>query len=333
MMKRLIFRQGLLLLITAILAVSAGWYAHTWYVRHYEDHAQRRIIIKGYEFTSPLLDVELPEGLTIDNEPHPFKYKIVSFIKKKIASGQAREVSVYYRDLHDGPWFSINKDIEFNPASMMKVPVMVAWLKRAEKDSTVLTRRIKYEESKNRVPEQYTKPAHTLAPAQTYSIDELLHYMMNYSDNKATSLLYNALSDKELGDVLDSMDINNNPNEEGNSLTVHGYSGFFRILYNAAYLNREMSEKALRLLSLQDFPQGIAAGVPKGIKVAAKFGEIVPENKSEDIQLHEFGIVYHPQSHYILGVMTRGHDFAAQAEIIRDISKMIYREVDSSIRN
>ena len=40
--------------------------------------------------------------------------------------------------------------------------------------------------------------------------------MMNYSDNKATSLLYKALSDKELGDVLDSMDVNNNPNEEGN---------------------------------------------------------------------------------------------------------------------
>lgn len=105
------------------------------------------------------------------------------------------------------------------------------------------------------------------------------------------------------------------------------------ILYNAAYLNREMSEKALQLLSLQDFRLGIAAGVPKGIKVAAKFGEIVPENKSEDIQLHEFGIVYHPKGHYILGVMTRGRDFAAQAGVIRDISAMIYTEVDSSIRN
>jgi beta-lactamase class A len=332
-MKRLIVRQGFLLLTAAILAGSAGWYAHSWYTRHYENHAERWVVSHKYEFTSPLLDVELPEGFNVDHEPLPFKYKVVAFVKEKIESRQASDISVYYRDLHDGPWFGINHKIEFNPASMMKVPVMVAWLKRAEKNPAILKRRMKYVELKNSIPEQFTKPALTLAPGQSYSIDELLRYMMNYSDNKATALLYKALSDEELGDVLDNMDINNNPHEEGNFLTIHGYSGFFRILYNAAYLNRDMSEKALQLLSLQDFPMGIAAGVPKGIKVAAKFGEIVSENKNEDIQLHEFGIVYHPKGHYILGVMTRGHDFAAQAEIIRDVSKMIYSEVDSSTRN
>jgi len=211
---------------------------------------------------------------------------------------------------------------------------VIAWLKRAERDPNVLTRKMKYDEAQNPVPEQYTKPVRSLVSGQSYTVDELLQYMMNYSDNKATSLLFNALSAQELGYVLDNMDINNNPNEEGNSLTVHGYSGFFRILYNAAYLNRDMSEKALRLLSLQDFPLGgIAAGVPKGIRVAAKFGEFVPENRNSEIQLHEFGIVYHPKGHYILGIMTRGHDFAAQADIIREISKIIYSEVDASIRN
>jgi hypothetical protein len=184
----------------------------------------------------------------------------------------------------------------------------------------------------NSIPQQYTKPAREIVPGQSYTIDQLLHYMLNYSDNKATSLLFKALSERELADVLDSMDVNNNPNEDGNSLTAHGYSGFFRILYNAAYLNREMSEKALQFLSLEDFPQGIAGGVPKGIKVAAKFGEVVPENKNEDIQLHEFGIVYHPKNHYILGIMTRGHDYNGQAEILRDISRMIYSEVDSALK-
>jgi hypothetical protein len=83
---------------------------------------------------------------------------------------------------------------------------------------------------------------------------ELLHYMLGYSDNNATFLLYHALSGKELDDVLDGMDTENHPNDTGNSISVHGYSGFFRILYNASYLNREMSEKALELLSEEDFP-------------------------------------------------------------------------------
>ena len=263
-MQRSIVRQAFLFTLIAVAAGSAGWYAHEWHARHSENRKHRWVASRGYEFTSPLLDVELPEGITIDAEPQPFRYKVAAFVKKVEESGQANQVAVYYRDLHDGPWFCINPDIEFNPASMMKVPVMVAWLKRAEKNPIVIKRRIKYEKSKNPVPEQYTKPARTLIDGQSYSVDELLHYMMNYSDNRATSLLYKALGDEELGDVLDNMDINNNPGEEGNSLTIHGYSGFFRILYNASYLNREMSEKALRLLSLDDFPQGIAAGVPGG---------------------------------------------------------------------
>jgi hypothetical protein len=155
---------------------------------------------------------------------------------------------------------------------------------------------------------------------------------MNYSDNKATSLLIKSLGENEINDILAHMDVNYSPNEDGNIITIHGYSGFFRILYNAAYLNREMSEKALQLLSMQDFPLGIVAGVPKGIRVAAKFGEIVPESKNQDIQLHEFGIVYHPKSPYIIGIMTQGRDFAAQTAIIQEISKMIYSNVDSSIR-
>ena len=332
-MDRNTFQRITIYLATIVLLFGSGWYARGWWHSPGDRNATRRIMAQGFRFTSPLLDVELPEGLNIRREPIPFKYKIESFIKERIRAGRAKQVAVYYRDLHDGPWFGINSTIEFNPASMMKVPVMIAWLKRAEKDPAVLKRRMKYEASNDPVPEQYTKPALALEPGQSYSIEELLRYMMNYSDNKATSLLYKASSNKELGEVLDNMDINNNPNEEGNFLTVHGYSGFFRILYNASYLNREMSEKALQLLSLQDFPLGISAGVPEGIKVAAKFGEIVPANKNEDVQLHEFGVIYHPKNHYILGIMTRGHDFAHQAEVIRDISKLIYSEVDSSMRN
>jgi len=330
-MKRLHVRHILLFVIAALLAGCAGWYAHIWYSLHTNAHASRRVALKGYEFTSPLLDVELPKGVNIDSEPIPFKYIIEAYIKKAVDSGQARNVAVYYRDLHDGPWFGIHEDMEFNPASMMKVPVMIAWLKRAEKTPLVLRQKMTFRASDRPVPQPYTKPAQEIESGKSYTVDELLRYMMNYSDNKATSLLYKTLNDKELADVLDSMDVNNNPRDEDNFISVHGFSGFFRILYNAAYLNREMSERALQLLSLQDFPLGIAAGVPKGTKVAAKFGEIVPEHGGGDVQVHEFGIVYHPHRPFILGIMTRGADFTKQAGIIREISRIVYIEVDSSI--
>jgi beta-lactamase class A len=112
-------------------------------------------------------------------------------------------------------------------------------------------------------------------------------------------------------------------------MTVHGYSGLFRILYNASYLNRDMSEKALKLLSLQDFPQGIVAGVPKGVVVSSKYGETAEGPSEKFKQLHEFGIVYHPKHRYIIGVMTRGNDFSLMAQVIQGVSKIVYNEVDA----
>jgi len=256
--------------------------------------------------------------------------KVKVFVQRQIDAGRARDVSVYYRDMLDGPWFGINETVEYNPASMMKVPVMIAWLKRAEKDPHALARSFTYDGKVDMSAMQSIKPARTISPGRSYTVEELLHYMLSYSDNNATTLLYAGLNPTELNDVLDKMDVENKAKDDANSVTVHGYSGFFRILYNASYLNREMSEKALRLLSLEDFPQGISAGLPKGIPVASKFGEYGQGIPGEDTQLHEFGIVYHPKGPYILGIMTRGHDMAIQTEIIKGISALVYAEVDSN---
>ncbi len=318
-------------LVAAILLFGAGWYAHGRFYCQYKLQKDRRVVAQGFRFTSPLLDVELPEGVVIGDEPIPFKYKIKAYIQRQTDAGKVHAVAVYYRDLHDGPWFGINEKTEFNPASMMKVAVMIAWLKRAERDPRALARTFAYDGSNDRGGVQNIPPTLTIAPGRRYTVEELLRYMMNYSDNNATALLYEAMNPAELNAVLDGMDVNNNPNDDGNSITIHGYSGFFRILYNASYLNREMSEKALYLLSLQDFPQGIVAGVPQGIPVAAKFGEVAQGSHGGDRQLHEFGIVYHPTRPYILGIMTEGHDYDRQKEILRDISRLIYAEVDSAV--
>jgi beta-lactamase class A len=238
-------------------------------------------------------------------------------------------MSVYYRDLMDGPWFGVNEHRKYDPASMMKVPVMIAWLKRAERDPRVLQESFTFDESAYPGSWQRLPPDRTLAQGGRYTVDQLLRYMLAYSDNRAMWLLFGALKPEELNDVLDSMDVTNDPDDTSNSMSVLGYSGFFRILFNASYLNREMSEKALELLALQDFPQGIIAGVPRGVTVASKFGETSPAQRGGEAQLHEFGIVYAPSGPYILGIMTVGHDQSAQAGVLRDLSALVYEEVAS----
>jgi len=325
-------RNGLLYLLAVVLSVGVGWQGHAWYHTHSDtQRCVRGIPQKGFRFTSPLLDVELPEGMSIRNEPIPFKYKIKSYVEHLENNKRVKHVAVYYRDLSEGPWFGIDAEREFDAASMMKVPVMIAWLKRAEKNPKVLQRVFFYDGKLDMSAWQSIKPSQTLSTVVGYQVEELLHFMINYSDNNATKILYDDLSADEISDVLDNMDVTTNPYDYTNLVSLHGYSGFFRILYNAAYLNREMSEKALQLLALQDFPQGIAAGVPQGVPVAAKFGEHVSGNNGVEKQLHEFGIIYHPRGPYILGIMTEGDNFDRQAEVIRTISAMVYAEVGKGI--
>jgi beta-lactamase class A len=84
-----------------------------------------------------------------------------------------------------------------------------------------------------------------------------------------------------------------------------------------------MSEKALKLLTQTKYKDALYAGVPQHIEVAHKFGErqFLP---SQEKQLHDCGIVYHPQNPYLLCIMSRGQDFKKLSNIIKNISKATY---------
>jgi beta-lactamase class A len=328
--RRAATHGGVAVAVAAVFV--AGWYAHA-FTHRLRGGAERRVHGSGTRLVSPLLDVELPEGYDVRHEEIPFRYKVERYVRDQVRAGRVRDMSVYYRDLMDGPWFGVNEGRKYNPASMMKVPVMIAWLRRAERDPGVLQQSFVFELASYPGRPQSNPPEKTLAAGGRYTVDELLRYMLRYSDNRAMWLLYRALTAHELNDVLDSMDVMNDPGDEDNSISVHGYSGFFRVLFNASYLGREMSERALELLALQEFPKGMVAGVPKGVTVASKFGEWVPGARGEPLQLHEFGIVYHPAAGpYILGVMTVGDDWETQAAIIREVSALFYGELEAQAR-
>jgi len=148
--------------------------------------------------------------------------------------------------------------------------------------------------------------------------------MIAYSDNEAKNLLFLNLREDILDQVCADLNIAIlDFRTKEDFISIKDYASFFRILYNASYLNRKMSEKALEILTEVDFNEGLLAGLPRGIKVAHKFGE--RENAVTGVaQLHECGIIYYKRSPYLLGVMTRGKNLNNLKDILRDISKMVY---------
>jgi beta-lactamase class A len=253
---------------------------------------------------------------------------VESYIGTRVREKKVLGVSVYFRDLNNGPTFGINEDEKFTPASLLKVPIMMAIFKKAEIDPFLLTSSFTYTGGGDDFTPSFP-PSELLEASKSYTVEELIRRMIVYSDNRAKYLLLLNLEKPFLDEVYADLGISiPDVRTPESPISVKNYAAFWRILYNASYLERKYSEKALSMLSQTEFDGGIRLGVPSNITVAVKFGERGGPGDSVK-QLHDCGIVYFPQRPYLLCAMTRGSDFNLLAETIADISRIVYTEIEA----
>lgn len=280
----------------------------------------------GYTFINPLLECE-----TGDNRQKyvPFEKVTMKRIQDEvIRTNTGIEIGLYVRNLQNGPWFGINENIDFSPASLLKVSTLMAYLKWIEIDPSIWNK--KFILTGNDLNSwQYFNPEKTLIKWKEYLTKELLEEMIVYSDNQAMETLMENIPleiyvrvNKELGVEIPTKDT------PENFLSVKDVASFFRILYNASYLSRESSEYALELLSKSTFEKWLRQWVPESIKIAHKFWERgYTENGKSVNQLHDCGIVYYETYPYLICVDTRGQNFDTLSHIIWAISKIVFEEI------
>ncbi len=253
--------------------------------------------------------------------------KIKKYIEESIKNKVIFSCSVYFRKLDNGHWIGVNEKETYAPASLLKVPFMMAALRQAEQDPTFLSKKILYQPFDDGMVQNITDKSFRLVPEQEYSIEELINYMIVYSDNISKDIVLENLLLTNFYEAFAVLGIEvDNYGIEDNFLTVKDYATYFRMLYNATYLSKDMSNKALDILTQTTFKSGIVAGLPDNIVVAHKFGERTFVN-SPIKQLHEGGIVYLHNHPYILVVMVKGTDFNANQKVIQDISRLIYNSL------
>lgn len=241
------------------------------------------------------------------------------------------DAAIYFRDLNNGPTFYFNEQEEFAPMSLLKLPMMIAVFKYAESNPKLL-------EEKLRTPDSFAQNlqmmegAKTLEPGTEYSLNEIIRYMIVYSDNRAIDMLTNWLEARGpnyeiIRRTLSDLGIVGYEASLADSkITVKQYASIFRILYNASYLSPQMSEKALGILRQAVFKDGLVAALPQNIDVAHKFG--IRAFIEGEQQLHDCGIVYHPKAPYMICIMTRGKNYADLSHYIEETSKEIFNEVE-----
>lgn len=280
--------------------------------------------------TNPLLECE-NNGSFAKQKYMPFEKPTLARIENEVIHAHSGvEISVYFRNLNNGPWFGIEEEKQFLPASLMKVTILISYMKWWEDDPTLLDKKIQIREWV--WLNQFIPPEKNIEIGKEYSIRDLLYAMISYSDNTASKALIGYIPKERQNKTFIDLGIplpSENPNY---SLSVKEYASFFRILYNASYLSRKSSEEALKILSSSVFGEGIRKEIPESITIAHKFWEreVLDTDGKVINQLHDCGIVYDPSYPYLVCVMTRGKDTSLEtlSSIISETSGIIFSEVN-----
>jgi beta-lactamase class A len=292
-----------------------------------------RITDPNYKLISPLLLA----GISVQGDTEEFKIienklKLLTYDALNVPGVDT--ISLYYKDLTSGLWAGIGENIGYDPASLLKVPIMIAWFKKEQDNPNTFSKTLVWTGSPN---DNKNIEFFGLTPGQSYTIEALIRDMVIKSDNDAKNLLLSSLDTKTLDTVFTDLGIKNWNNASGtpNRISPIMYSRFLRVLYNSTYLSRELSEKALELLSESDFKEGLVAGVPADVKVAHKFGQFTyqdPKNTTgiDPVEFHDCGIIYQPKKPYLLCVMTEGRTNLINLQnIIAHISGAVYETVEA----
>jgi beta-lactamase class A len=264
----------------------------------------------------------------------------LSRIETRIAQEPGAAVGLAYVDLRSGDTLYLNADTSFHAASTMKVPVMIELFRQATKGSFAMNQELlivnqfasivdgsafALDESSDSDSTLYRRIG------QRVRIDSLLRHMITRSSNFATNILIGLVGAQAVTRTMHSLGANriqvlrgvedSKAFEKGlnNTTTARDLAVILRAIEEGQAAPPDATRQMREILLAQEFNEKIPAGVPAGVPVAHKTGEITAHS-------HDAAIVYPPgRSPYVLVVLTRGIiDGARASKLIADISSLIY---------
>lgn len=292
-------------------------------------HAWRR---SGSELVRPLMGCE-PSA---DGALEALRAPVEAVIEAARAQGTVERVGVYVHTLTSAHSLEIDADGLFAPASLGKVPLLMALLRTEEEHRGTLDTPVHYPEWLRRNDKQAIRPEAMVTPGQSWTLNQLAQAMIVESDNNATFLINSEVDTALLDQTYADLGWYERPfrvyGEKEMGTTPRVIGRVFRTLHDATYLGEGTSDMALRLLTRTRMHDGLVAGVPRGVVVAHKFGEwtTYTADGSSAHQFHDCGIVYRPGRPYVACVMTLGPSAFQRPliELVAEISRALWSGFD-----
>lgn len=276
---------------------------------------------------SPIAWTHTEEYLKLQSEKSSgyseLKRRILNILKNSSNKGY---YGVYFEDLTTGEGIGLNEKEEFLPASLLKLPVMIATLKKVEEGELSLDKKLTL------APEDIDLRAGSLGrkgAGYQITIKEMLIYLIKESDNTAARALFKLVSPRECARVIITAGIF--PKQyHGDEVVVSPkqYSNILKSIYFAEYLNRIFSELCLSIMSETDYNKLLPAGIPSDVKISHKYGVYHLSEKQHGY--NDCGIIHYPDKPYLLCIMSRKVTEDGAEKTISEISKVVYDYINEN---
>jgi beta-lactamase class A len=232
--------------------------------------------------------------------PESIADTIADYFKTSPFSG-----SVYYQDMQTGDVVSFNPDTQYNPASIIKLPIFLIANREIANGSLSPTQNILLA-NRHRLPGSGL--ISRSATGTAYSVSELLQLMMIDSDNTATVMMIETLGKPQINKRM-TQDLGLKNTQLGtadllhadglNWTSAHDMARLLIHLYNGAVISPFWDAHMLGIMRQNHYRWGLPHDLPQTIPVANKTGTL-------GHVAHDAGIVYYQDRPYVLSIFLSG---------------------------
>jgi len=245
---------------------------------------------------------------------------------KEIIEKCDEDISMLVKNLSsDEILLNYNGEKIYPSASIIKIPIMIEALSKADDLQIPLLSKIKIKDS--------DKVDFSIITEQNLAqctFLELITWMIIDSDNTATNVLIDLLGMDKINERINSlgmkstelqrkmMDFEAIKEGENNSTSLKDMSVAMEGLYRGKIINKEVSKRAIDIMKNQRDNSMLKRYITDNVVVANKTGEL--DNLNNDV-----GIFYTKRSDYFIGIFVhKAQNNQKAREIIGKLSKKVY---------
>jgi beta-lactamase class A len=277
--------------------------------------------------------------------PSPSASTLTARVQKLVAASGA-EVAVVMKTVDGRDEIRIDADKAFHAASTMKIPIMIELFRQAEAGTLSLDEPLPVRNEFHSIVDGSVYQLSVdddsdadvyKAVGKTMTLRQLCEVMITVSSNFAANLLIERVGAANVRTTVDRLGASGMVVLRGvedqkafdkglnNTTTAAALAVLMEKLAKGEAVSRKADAEMVAILKRQKFHDAIPSGVPDGVEVAHKTGNITKIH-------HDAAIVYGPRP-YVLVVLVRGiQEQTVSGPLMASISREIWDEIEPKSR-